>query len=89
MSESEMHAKVDSIVGSKIEEMNRQAMEDLDHRLAIEVKAKADSIVQSHVAGQTPPPPPPGLHGDTAHMRRPIPVPRPAAVPIQHPAAEK
>ena len=45
MTESERQAKVDSLVGTKMEEINRLAMEDLDHRMSIEVKAKADSIV--------------------------------------------
>lgn len=45
ISQSEIQAKVDSIVGTKIGEINRQAMEDLDRRMTIEVKAKADSIV--------------------------------------------
>ena len=45
ISQSEVEAKVDSIVGTKIGEINRQAMEDLDRRMTIEVKAKADSIV--------------------------------------------
>ena len=42
---SQIHAQVDSMVGARMDEINRQAMEDLDHRIAIEVKAKADSIV--------------------------------------------
>lgn len=46
-SQSEIDAKVDSLVGIKMEEINKQAMEDLDRRMAIEVKAKADSIVQA------------------------------------------
>lgn len=45
--QSEIDAKVDSLVGVKMEEINKQAMEDLDRRMAIEVKAKADSIVQA------------------------------------------
>lgn len=45
ISQSEIQAKVDSIVGTKIGDINRQAMEDLDRRMTIEVKAKADSIV--------------------------------------------
>lgn len=47
MSENEVNAKVDSLVGLRIEEISRQAMEDRDRRIAIEVKAKADSIVQA------------------------------------------
>lgn len=47
MSDSERQARVDSLVGTKLEEINRQATEDRDRRMAIEVKAKADSIVQA------------------------------------------
>jgi hypothetical protein len=47
MKQSQRNAIVDSIIGSKMQEVNRQAMEDLDRRMAIEVKAKADSIVLS------------------------------------------
>lgn len=47
MTDSERQARVDSMVGTRLEEINRQAMEDRDRRMAIEVKAKADSIVQA------------------------------------------
>lgn len=50
ISKSQMQAKVDSLVGARMEEINAQAMEDLDHRMAIEVKAKADSIVEAYMA---------------------------------------
>jgi len=50
--QSEIDAKVDSLVGVKMEEINRQAMEDLDRRMSIEVKAKADSIVQATMQGK-------------------------------------
>lgn len=49
LSETEIKAKVDSLVGVKMEELNRQSMEDLDRRLSIEVKAKADSILQARM----------------------------------------
>ena len=45
--DSYVHAQVDSIVGSRMMEINARAMEDLDHRISIEVKAKADSIIAS------------------------------------------
>lgn len=48
--DSSIDAQVDSIVGSRIEEVNRKAMEDLDQRTAIEVKAKADSIIAARQA---------------------------------------
>ncbi len=47
MTRSQIQAKVDSLVGIRMNEINQQAMEDLDRRMAIEVKAKADSIVQA------------------------------------------
>lgn len=46
ISRSQMNAKVDSLVAIKLQEVNAQAMEDLDRRMAIEVKAKTDSLVQ-------------------------------------------
>jgi hypothetical protein len=51
--QSQINAKVDSLIGIKLEELNRQAMEDLDRRKSIEVKAKADSIVQAHMQAET------------------------------------
>jgi hypothetical protein len=48
--DSSVDAKVDSIVGTRMEEINRRAMEDLDQRMTIEVKAKADSIVAARRA---------------------------------------
>lgn len=47
VTQSRIDAKVDSLIAIKMEEINMQAMEDLDRRMSIEVKAKADSIVQS------------------------------------------
>lgn len=54
VSESQKHAKVDSIVGTRLDDLNRLAMEDLDRRKSIEVKAKADSIVEVYVKSQSP-----------------------------------
>jgi hypothetical protein len=45
MSEEDFRAKVDSLTEIRIREVERQAHELLDHRIAIEVKVKADSIV--------------------------------------------
>lgn len=53
ITQSRIDAKVDSLVAIKMEEINMQAMEDLDRRMAIEVKAKADSIVQAVMAADT------------------------------------
>ncbi|WP_276134770.1 hypothetical protein [Polluticoccus soli] len=47
ITQSRIDAKVDSLVAIKMEEINALAMEDLDRRMSIEVKAKADSIVQA------------------------------------------
>jgi hypothetical protein len=54
MEASRKDAIIDSIVGSRMEEINRQAMEDLDRRKSIEVKAKADSIVAASITPSTP-----------------------------------
>lgn len=51
LTQSAIDAKVDSIVGMKMEDLNRQSMEDLDRRISIEVKVKADSIVEAYKAG--------------------------------------
>lgn len=51
---SQEQAKVDSMVALKVEEVNRLAMEDLDRRMSIEVKAKADSIVAAYIQSQQP-----------------------------------
>ncbi len=42
---SRQNAMIDSLIAIKMEELNQQAMDDLDRRKSIEVKAKADSIV--------------------------------------------
>jgi hypothetical protein len=49
-SDSQIEAKVDSMVGERIMEINRRAMEDLDQRMTIEVKEKADSIIMARRA---------------------------------------
>jgi polyhydroxyalkanoate synthesis regulator phasin len=45
LTENQVQAKVDSLVGVRMEELSRHYMEDLEKRIAIEVKVKADSIV--------------------------------------------
>lgn len=45
LSDADIQAKVDSVVTEKTDMLNQQANEDLDRRMAIEVKPKADSIV--------------------------------------------
>jgi predicted small lipoprotein YifL len=44
LSPAEINAKADSIVQSRAEKMRREAKEDLDKRLPIEIKPKIDSI---------------------------------------------
>ncbi|OJW81158.1 MAG: hypothetical protein BGO69_04470 [Bacteroidetes bacterium 46-16] len=46
LTSKDIQARTDSIVAEKTAEINRQVAEDLDRRMSIEVKAKADSIVQ-------------------------------------------
>ena len=46
LTKQDINAKVDSIVKTKLPDINRMAKEDLDYRTAIEVKVKADSILQ-------------------------------------------
>jgi hypothetical protein len=53
----QLKAKADSIVAIKKADINQQAAEDLDRRTSIEVKAKADSIVEAWQAKQPKPQP--------------------------------
>ncbi len=46
--------QVDSIVGSRMEEINERAMEDLDQRMSIVVKQKVDSILAARKAATMP-----------------------------------
>ncbi len=62
--ETWIHAQVDSIVGTRMEEINQRAMEDLDHRMAIVVKQKTDSIIAARKAAAAP---------DTAKLSHPMP----------------
>lgn len=45
--------KSDSLTAIRFEELQKQAAEDLDHRIAIEVKPKVDSILEGE-AGTIP-----------------------------------
>ena len=45
LSSSAIDAKIDSLVGERSKGLIQQSEEDLDRRLSIEVKAKADSLV--------------------------------------------
>lgn len=48
-----INAQVDSIMNARKAEIKQQAIEDLDHRAAIEVRVKADSIVQAQETKQS------------------------------------
>ncbi len=45
LTESELNARVDSLVAERVEALNQHYMEDLEKRITIEVRVKADSIV--------------------------------------------
>lgn len=44
MSKAEIKQKIDSLTAVRIKESDEQAQLDLQHRISIEVKVKADSI---------------------------------------------
>ena len=48
--DSFVHSRIDSLVGTRMEEVNCHAEDDLEQRMTIEVKAKADSIVAARRA---------------------------------------
>ncbi|MBS1584529.1 MAG: hypothetical protein JSS82_03100 [Bacteroidetes bacterium] len=52
LTKQQLKAKADSIVAMKKADISQQAAEDLDRRSSIEVKAKADSIVEAWQAKQ-------------------------------------
>lgn len=62
LEEATVNAKVDSLVGLRMEEAARRSAEDLDRRQAIEVKVKTDSILNARRQTATPvvPQPAPG-----------------------------
>ncbi len=48
LSKQQIKYKADSIFNVRVNELTNAAAEDLDRRSAIEVKAKADSIVEAY-----------------------------------------
>lgn len=56
MTEQRKIAVADSLVLLRKDEIIHQAEEDLDHRLSIDVKAKADSIVAARMGTAVEPP---------------------------------
>jgi len=53
--ESRQAAIIDSLVAIRMDEVSRQATDDLDRRRSIEVKAKADSIVSARMGATQAP----------------------------------
>lgn len=51
--ETSIHARADSTFGALIMDINQRAIDDLEKRITIEVKAKADSIVEQRLYGTT------------------------------------
>ena len=47
MTQVQIKQKIDSIAAYRIKELDEQAQKDLEHRIKIEVKVKADSIVNA------------------------------------------
>ena len=67
--ETSIHARADSIVGTRMQEINQRAMDDLEKRMTIEVKAKADSIVAVRM-GNAPAAPKPVTTKDSSFGHR-------------------
>ena len=49
LTRQEINQKIDSIVAYRVKELDDQYQRDLDHRIKIEVKVKADSIVNAAI----------------------------------------
>ena len=47
LTDVQIKAKADSIVSTKMDDLNKQAKEDLDNRMAIELRAQTDSIIDA------------------------------------------
>jgi len=47
LTKTEINQKVDSLTAARIKELDIQAQKDLEYRITIEVKVKADSIVNA------------------------------------------
>jgi hypothetical protein len=57
-SKKEINAAIDSLVSQRVQDLQAQASADLDRRIAIEVKAKADSILDARLNPPAKPKPP-------------------------------
>ena len=51
--DSQVNARIDSLVMDRTNEMYQKANEDLDRRMSVEVKPKADSIVRARMMRDT------------------------------------
>lgn len=54
LSKEEIQRQVDSIAQARVREMERDAQKELEYRIKIEVKIKADSILQEKLKAATP-----------------------------------
>ena len=63
LSGKQIKQKVDSIMVTKTRELEVYGQKDMQHRMKIEVKVKADSIVNAHLKSATK---------DTAKINNPI-----------------
>ncbi len=54
LSKDEIQRQIDSIAQARMRELERDAQKELEHRIKIEVKVKADSILQEKLKSSTP-----------------------------------
>jgi hypothetical protein len=76
LSKAEITRTIDSIVAARTREADQQSALDLERRIKIEVKVKADSIVSAYFRK---------LNGDTL-VQKPAPAARPTIMPHGAPA---
>jgi len=53
LTKQEIQQKIDSITAYRIKELDEMAQKDLEHRIKIEVKVKADSIINADLLHNT------------------------------------
>ena len=53
LTKEQINQKIDSIVAYRVKELDEQYQRDLEHRIKIEVKVKADSIVNAAIKQNT------------------------------------
>ncbi len=54
LSKEEIQRQIDSIAQARMQELERDAQKELEHRIKIEVKIKADSILQEKLKSAIP-----------------------------------